>query len=63
MKLGFNARLKSSFLWQDCLQPMRVSVVKSLLNFCVALKGDARILAVLAGFLFQFLLLELFCFL
>lgn len=63
VKLRFSARLKSSFLWQDCLRSVRVSVVKSLFNFSVALKGDVGLLTILIGFLFQFLLLELFCFL
>jgi len=63
VKLGFYTRCKSSFEWQDCLQSTRVSVVKSLRNFSVALTGDAGLLTALVGFVFQFLLLELFCFL
>lgn len=38
-------------------------MVKSLLKFSVEWKGDARLLAILVGFLFPFLLLEFFCFL
>lgn len=42
---------------------MRVNGVKSLLSFSPAVKGDGELLTVLVGFLFWFLLLELFCFL
>lgn len=60
VELGFST---SSFLCQDCIQSMRVDVVKSLLSFSAAVKGDGELLVVLVGVLFWFLLLELFCFL